>query len=97
MQRRNHVRNMNLCHSFLDIRMPCYTPDGQINSIEFSDVDTNYCFSVTINNNDQMKLLKDVYIRHCICQKSPTFKSITLFIVYCQLGGTEVFHTRGLG
>ena len=42
---------------------------GQRDSIEFSDEDTNHCFSVTPNNNDQMKLLKEFIPRFIILYK----------------------------
>ena len=42
---------------------------GQRDSIEFSDEDTNHRFSVTLNNNDQMKLLKEFITRFIILYK----------------------------
>ena len=42
---------------------------GQRDSIEFSDEDINHRFSVTPNNNDQMKLLKEFISRFIILYK----------------------------
>ena len=42
---------------------------GQRDFIEFSDEDTNHRFNVTLNNNDQMKLLKEFIPRFNILYK----------------------------
>ncbi|MFZ0253475.1 MAG: hypothetical protein WAL28_06720 [Nitrososphaeraceae archaeon] len=42
---------------------------GQRDFIEFSDEDTNHRFNVTLNNNDQMKLLKEFIPRFIILYK----------------------------
>ena len=42
---------------------------GQRDFIEFPDEDTNHRFNVTLNNNDQMKLLKEFIPRFNILYK----------------------------
>ena len=53
-------------------------PGEQRDSIEFSDEDTNYRFSVTPNNNDQMKLLKEFIPRFIILYKDKQQDGILL-------------------